>query len=202
MVTEREEYLPRVDPVTDLRVPFLDFGRGATVTGQKRRTSGLTPAIAQALDRQGVTGVEGARRFGVSRAFWSKQLRATDGFDKKPTDLINEVWPFNVPDRYTYSRPYKNLRLHAVWMLTQHINREKDRTLLRGFYAFLKNAQMCVEYDPTQTEPQWRNKTGGFRYVPLNESDGQLLIRVNQYTRDMSEEMQVLWQMPDEHLWP
>jgi hypothetical protein len=65
--------------------------------------------------------------------------------------------------------------------------------LLKGFYDRLK-AQV-VEFDPA-LPPSEGISEGGFAYRQRVESDGDLLIRVNQHTH-LSDEGRKIWRLPD-----
>jgi hypothetical protein len=66
-------------------------------------------------------------------------------------------------------------------------------SLLRGFYQKLEG--VVVEFDPA-LPPSEGISEGGFAYRERLESDGDLLIRINQHTH-LSDEGRKIWRLPD-----
>lgn len=202
---DRQEARRSVDPETCARVPLIDYERGSVVSNRGRRNkSGLTPAIVQNLNRQGMSGAEGARKYGVTRAYWSKLLRSTEGFTKTADEIAREWMPIWVPDGPHACRPYRNMRLHALRSVDHDAFERVERgdTLLRGFYARLSDYELVVEYDPN-IPPNRAASTGFFAYRPREASDGDLIIRPNDYTHGLDDvNMREFWRLPLESSWP
>lgn len=199
----RKQHLPPIDPVTHDRVSCVDYERvDATMTNKRRRGSGLTSATVQNLLRQGLTGEQIAKRYGVTRARVSQLKRQTDAWTRTAFDEAEEYWPLLVPDRFHSCRPYKNLRSHGAYTVDSDSLNEGSLKLLRGFYAHLTDFHLVVEYDP-DIPPQRRIATGGFAYRTRQETDGDLMIRPNEHTHGLDRAtMQDFWRLPPESSWP
>lgn len=164
-----------------------------------KRGSGLTPALIEELKTQGLNQAQIARKFGISRQAVSEMKRKYGRFSQTPRERALEQFPWRVPAVQQECSPDKRMRDHAEYVVTggQGMEGFKLRRL-RAFYENLSMGNLVVEHDPT-LPPVDGIKCGGWRYVPREESDGQLIIRVNRYTT-ITDDGEVLWRMPD--TWP
>lgn len=64
---------------------------------------------------------------------------------------------------------------------------------LRGFYAKLRDH--VLEFDPNIPPEPGVSKHGGWAFRPRRPEDGDLLIRVNEYT-ELTEEGKMIWRFP------
>jgi hypothetical protein len=65
---------------------------------------------------------------------------------------------------------------------------------LRAFYRKLKAEGLVLEYDPSPPVPGVSNK-GGFTFRERTPTDGDLLIRVNEFTL-LTDEGRAIWRYP------
>ena len=110
---------------------------------------------------------------------------------------LREAWPWKVLADQTRTNTYKNCRNHLEFMSTDGVGMSDAKIKrLRGFYKFLKENNVVVEYDPTIPPIDGVSGTfGGWAYRPRVESDSDLIIRVNEHT-EMTEEAWVMWTFP------
>lgn len=147
----------------------------------------LTLAIIEGLKAKGLSQSEIARMFGVTRQAVSYHVRKYGG-TLTPRQKALESWPFIVPAKLCFTSAYRRLRDHAEYWATNGEGMSFEKlSKLRGFYKRLET--QVVEYVPGE----------GFVYRERLESDGDLLIRVNQHTH-LSDEGLKVWVMPQ--VWP
>jgi hypothetical protein len=153
----------------------------------------LTLAIIESLKAQGLSQSEIGRQFGVTRQAVSFHVRKYGG-TLTPRQKALESWPWIVPTRFGSQSPYRRLRDHGEFMATGGKGMDYTKlSLLKGFYERLKDK--VVEFDPG-LPPSDAGSFGGFAYRDRLESDGDLLIRVNQHTH-LSDEGRKIWRLPD-----
>jgi hypothetical protein len=153
----------------------------------------LTLAVIEGLKRQGLNQSEIARLFGVTPQAVSYHVRKYGGV-LSPRQKVLESWPFVVPTVLGQQAVCRRLRDHGEFWATQGAGMGFVKlNLLKGFYDRLK-AQV-VEFDPA-LPPSEGISEGGFAYRERVESDGDLLIRVNQHTH-LSDEGRKIWRLPD-----
>jgi hypothetical protein len=154
----------------------------------------LTLAMIEALKRQGYTQSDIARMFGVTRqaVSWHKH---NYGGVLTPREEALKHFPWKVPARFAQAAPYRYMRDHAEYMATggKGMSEYKFRRL-RAFYRKLREGKV-VEYDPALPPERDVAHTGGFAYRTRLESDGDLIIRVNEHTT-LTDEGKLLWRMP------
>lgn len=115
---------------------------------------------------------------------------------KSPTERIEELWPWDVPSRFHRAPPYMRLRDHLRWRAERGAGLSKDRlALLQGFYDRLRRDNVVVEFDPTIPKHPGVF-TGGWAFRDREESDGERIIRVNEYTKELSKEGEFVWRLP------
>ena len=143
----------------------------------------LTLAIIEGLKAKGLSQSEIARIFGVTRQAVSYHVRKYGG-SMTPRQKALESWPFIVPAKVCYTSTYRRLRDHGEYWATggEGMSFEKLSNL-RWFYKRLESK--VVEYVPGE----------GFVYRERLDSDGDLLIRVNEHTH-LSDEGLKVWCMP------
>uniref|UniRef100_A0AAU8GR83 Immunity repressor n=1 Tax=Mycobacterium phage BabyBack TaxID=3158877 RepID=A0AAU8GR83_9CAUD len=161
----------------------------------------LTLSVIEDLRGKGYSEAEIARMHGVTRQAVNWQLK-TYGGRLTTRQQVKELWPFETTDLHGKSKAFQRLRDHGEYMRTlsfKGFSPEKKRRLLR-FWKMLRDENLVVEFDPN-IEPYPGMAGGAFRYVPREERDDDLLIRVNEHTKveddgrlDMRAEL--LWKMP------
>lgn len=166
--------------------------RGAQVAPATAERPDLSLAVIEGLKRKGLSQSEIARLFGVSRQAVSYYVRKYGGA-LTPRQQALEHWPWMVPVRFSTQVPYKRLRDHGEFYATGGKGMSVEKlSLLKSFYKRLED--QVVEFDPG-LPPCEGAGIGGFAYRERLDSDGDLLIRVNEYTH-LSDEGRKVWVMP------
>lgn len=168
----------------------------------------LTPAIVEQMKRQvnpdtgkRYTQSDIAKRWAVSRQRVSQVKYMTDSYSQTPRERAMEAFPWHVPTEFQRASPDKRLRDHGEFQATGGKNMEQwklDR--LRSFLKMLRDEGLVVEFDPT-IAPYEGMSTGGWVYRDRKDSDGDLIIRVNEYT-ELTELGRRIWVFPHEGRWP
>lgn len=159
----------------------------------------LTYSDIKDLKAQGHNQTEIATMYGVTRAYVSKIVRSNEPKVPTPRErAISEGYPWKVQPEHFATNLYRVTRNHLDYVvngpegLTEH---NLDR--LRGFYRSLEDFDSVVGYSP-DVPPSPSNPLGGFFFfAPREESDGDLIIRVNDHTNIDNKNLK-LWRMPDE----
>jgi hypothetical protein len=120
---------------------------------------------------------------------------------------MREHWPFIVPALMNDSPHNKNLRNHGEFVAAGEKGMSANKlNRLRAFYKKLRDENLVVEFDPTIPPDLSKDrfsrrgsKTGGWRYMDRVPEDGDLLIRVNEYTH-LTDEGEEIWRFPDREL--
>lgn len=156
----------------------------------------LSLSVVEALKNQGFSQSEIAEMFGVTRQYvsWIKHYY---GGSMTPRELVLKHFPWNVSAEQSQSSPYRRLRDHGEYVATGGKGMSEDKLdRLRAFYRKLREEDLVVEHDPTlPPEPGVSNK-GGFAFRSRKPSDGDLMIRVNEYT-DLTDYGRRIWRLPD-----
>ena len=153
----------------------------------------LTLAIIEDLKRKGLNQAEIARQFGVSHQAVSYHVRRYGRLT--PLQKVMEHWPWSVPTALGQQAVMRRLRDHGEYVAGGLTGKGMDflkLSRLKGFYERLKDA--VVEFDP-DLGPSEAGSIGGFAYRQRLESDGNLLIRVNDHTH-LSDEGRKIWVLP------
>lgn len=161
----------------------------------KQDRPALTLAVIEGLKAQGLNQSQIAELFGVTRQAVSWHVK-TYGGDRPLTARQRglEVWPWITDSRFRVNAVFQRLRDHAEYMITGGEGLDFLKlSRLKGFYEKLGKG-LVVEFDPA-IPPSEGVAAGGFAYRERLESDGDLLIRVNEYTH-LSDEGRKVWVMP------
>jgi len=164
--------------------------------------SGLTPALIEEYKLRGLTQNEIAELHGVSRQTVSQMKRRMGRFSQTPRELVLEKnFPWKVPQKFTQSGIRRMMRNHGEFAATggKGMSTEKLKRLV-SFYRKLTSRNLVVEFDP-EIPPNPDSRAGGWRLVPREDSDGDLMIRVNEHTT-LTEDGKVIWRIPRQELWP
>ena len=163
--------------------------------GRRRKEDSpeLSLAVVEDLMSKGWTQSDIAREYDVTRQYVS-WIRHYYGGRLSPREQMLQHFPFQVPARMGQTSPFRRLRDHGEYMATGGVGMSEE-TLgrLRGFYERLRN--QVLEFDPNIPPIPGVSSQGGWRYVPRTAEDGDLLIRVNEYT-DLTEKGKMIWRFP------
>ncbi|AXK86575.1 hypothetical protein SAMN05421776_1179 [Nocardia farcinica] len=152
----------------------------------------------EALLRAGFTQQEIADIKGVTRAAVSVALKrhGMTAREPGPRELGNKDFPFEVPVIFQQD-PYQRLRDHGEYMFTKGKGMSEARIKrLRTFYRKLIENNWVVEYDPNLPPVEGVSSKGGWAYRPREEKDGNLIIRVNEYTT-LTDYARTVYVLPD-----
>lgn len=157
--------------------------------------SGLTPAIIEELRRQGLNQSQIAELYGVTRQHVSWVRHNYDGVIPTTRELLKQHFPFRAGSRFHASTYERLLRNHMEYMVTGGKGMSEDKLRrLQSFYNKLRDGDLVVEFDP-DNPPSPGNKPGGYELRKREDSDGDLIIRVNDHA-NLTDEGKMLWRWP------
>lgn len=137
-----------------------------------------------------------ANMYGVSEQYVSWIKSQYKGVQKSPREMVNDLWPWDSGEKFHPAAPSLRLRAHLRFRsYGQEGLTENESYLLKGFYNRLRKNNLVVEFDPN-IPAQEGVYTGGWAFRPREETDGDLIIRVNEYTKDLDEEALMVWEFP------
>lgn len=161
--------------------------------------SPLIFSVVEELRRKGYNQTEIAEMHGVSRqaVSWHK---VQYGGELTTRQIVQRAWPWKTNNLHSKAKGYQRLRDHGEFMATggKGMNRDKLGRLL-GWWVKLRDENVVLEFDPSFPPLAGVCPHGGFRYVPREDSDGDLLIRVNEHT-DLSEQGEMIWCWPPDEV--
>jgi len=109
---------------------------------------------------------------------------------------LRKHFPWEISERFSHAAPVLLIRDHGEYMATDGKGMpERKLKALRGFYRRLRESNTVVVFDPSIPPIIDVSAPGGFDYVPRTEEDGDLLIRVNEYT-NLTDEGKRIWRFP------
>ncbi len=157
----------------------------------------LSLAAIEDLKRKGFSQSDIAELYGVTRqaiSYWIK----TYGGRKTPRQEVLQSWPLTVPQPMTQTAVYRNLRNHAEYVITGGVGmKPDDLKRLEAFYRFIVDNDFIVEFDPTLVPPESMTSKGGWAWRTRRKSDGDLLIRENNYITATTEDWKDIWLLPE-----
>jgi uncharacterized protein (DUF433 family) len=158
--------------------------------------TGLTPELIRQMSAAGASYTEIAETHGVTKQAVSNQaLRHGAPARTNVRDDVMANYPWTVPASMYHADPNKRMRDHAEYVATGGEGMsERKLYRLRLFYKRLERENLVVEFDPS-IPPGKGISEGGFAYRPRCDSDGDLIIRVNEHT-NLTDEGRRLWKMP------
>ncbi|ADB93767.1 repressor [Mycobacterium phage RedRock] len=141
---------------------------------------------------------------GVTRQAVEWQVK-TYGGRLNTRQQAKALWPFETSKLHSRSKAFQSLRDHGEYMRQlsfRGFSEEKKKRLL-SFWRRMWDQNVVLEFDPT-IEPYTGMVGGGFRYVPREERDDDLLIRVNEFVRPevldedgtLNAQAELLWTWP------
>lgn len=155
----------------------------------------ITPEFLRAAHNAGYSQADIARATGYTEQ-WVSAVKIRGGLEwGTPRELARKSWPWKVPSELQQTYLHKVMRNHAEFMASGG-NGMKEYKLrqLRRFYTYLRRENVVVEFHP-DIPPNESASTGGWDYAPRQESDGNLLIRVNECT-ELTPIGQVIYRFP------
>ncbi|WP_425298860.1 helix-turn-helix domain-containing protein [Nocardia cyriacigeorgica] len=152
-----------------------------------------SPEIAQ-LRAAGLTQKEIAELLDVSEQAVSKHMHLYD-VGLSPRQRAARYYPWQVPAGMQQA-PYKITRHHAEYMVTGGKGMSEDKLKrLRSWYTKLRHENVVLEFDPAIPPITGVSRGGGFAYRPRLPEDGEMIIRVNEYTT-LTPEGKNIWTFP------
>ncbi len=168
-----------------------DESEGRTADGKER----LTLAIVEALKNKGLSQSDIARQYGVTRQHVS-WIKHTYGGRLTPRERTMQHFPFKVPTEMGNTSPYKRLRDHGEYVATGGVGMSEDKLQrLRSFYRKLREDSVVLEFDPNIPSVPGISRKGGWAYRERLPEDGDLLIRVNEFT-NITDKGRDIWRFP------
>lgn len=159
-------------------------------------SSGLTPAMIEALKRRGYNQNQIAEMYGISRQRVSQIKYKWGQYTLSPRERAKEIFPFKVPrDPFQRSAADKRLRDHAEYAITGGAGMSKEKLQrLRWFYEKLRRTNTILIFG-LHIPPSPQVSTGGYAYVPRTPEDDDFIVRFNEDC-ELSEEEKLLWRFP------
>ena len=149
----------------------------------------MTPQrIRELLQQDGMTQADVARYFGRTRSAVNHAL-ARAGMDvRTPRQKAQEAFPWTISRKRSGRYLEKRLRDHLDFYATGGGGMTDDRLhKLLLFYRQLLDQNCVVEYRPE-----------GFDRVPREERDGELIIRLNEFCKELTDVQRSAWRFPQE----
>ena len=157
--------------------------------------------ILRLLDK-GFTRGEIAKIFDITEqgVWWHLRQSAGKPYET-PQMRRRKMMPWDISGPQVKTNPYRQLLLHLEYRDTrgEGMSAEKLRKL-RTLYDRLDSFRTVVRYDPEISTDQEQHH-GGFEYVEREESDEDLILRVDDNTY-IPEENRDLWRLPAMEDWP
>ena len=160
-----------------------------------RDTEKLSLSVVEDLKNKGFNQSEIAEMFGVTRQYVS-WIKHTYGGRLTPREIVLQAWPWTVSAEQSQTSPYRRMRDHGEYIATGGKGMSEDKLKrLRAFYRKLKDENVVLEFDPTIPPIPGVSNKGGWAFRNRLPSDGDLIIRVNEYT-DITEDGRMIWRFP------
>jgi hypothetical protein len=158
--------------------------------------------VKELVEIHGMGLVEAAEALGVSKQLAHYHLYETGPGHVNPLKEALESMPWKeIQPEHRLAAPAIRATWHAQYIATGgHGMSDKKLRYLRQWYQRLDRDKEVVVYDPA-IPPYKGMKTGGWKYVPREERDGDLLFRENEYTT-VTDETRVDWRLPEREFWP
>ncbi len=159
-------------------------------------TPELSLAVIEDLKGKGYSQSQIARMFGKTRqaVSWHKTYY---GGSMTPREIVLKAWPWNVSAEQTQASPYRRMRDHGEYIATGGKGMSADKlNRLRSFYRKLREEDSVVEFDPAIPPTPGVSNKGGWAFRQRLPEDGDLLIRVNEYTT-LTDYGRRIWRFPE-----
>jgi len=113
-------------------------------------------------------------------------------------DWVLQHFPWRVIVEQGQAPVLRSLHDHAEFVVTGGAAMPDHRLKrLRAFYRALREADVVVEYNPDIPPQPGLSRKGGFALRPRRPTDGDLMIRINEYTR-LTTEGRNIWRLPED----
>ncbi|UVK64210.1 immunity repressor [Mycobacterium phage Norz] len=170
--------------------------QGGPMRTTREQLPRLSLEVIEALKATGETEADIARMYGVTPQAVSWHVH-TYGGKLTARQVIRREYPFKVPEPLSQCTPHKRLRDHGEYIATRGKGmKEYKLKRLRSFYRMLRENNWVVEFDPNIPPIPGVSKRGGWAYRERQESDEDLLIRVNEYTTLSEIGRHHIWRFP------
>lgn len=155
----------------------------------------LSLSVVEDLKNKGYNQSQIAEMYGVTRQHVS-WIKHTYGGRLTPREIVLQHFPFVVPQALGECSPFKRLRDHGEWVATGGIGMSEDKLKrLRAFWKKLRDENLVVEYDPNIPPTPGVCNRGGWAFRKRLKKDGNLLVRVNEYT-ELTDYGERIWCLP------
>lgn len=156
----------------------------------------LSLAVIEELKAKGFTQSDIARLYGVTRQAISYYPRSYNGRRTPRQHVLEDNFPWQVSTLQSRASAFRRLRDHGEYVATGGKGMSEDKLKrLRTFYRTIREDNVVLEYDPNIPPIDGFASMGGFAMRPRLESDGDLIIRVNEYTT-LTDEGRMIWRLP------
>ncbi len=161
---------------------------------RRRGQPAITLSEIEALKNRGYNQSEIAEQRGVTRQHISGIVRKYGGRLTKRQLVLEQHFPWQVPTKMQSASVYRRLRDHGEHFVTGGVGMPVA-TLgrLPSFYRDFRNH--VLEFDPSIPPEPGFAKDGGFARRERTPDDGNLLIRVNDWTK-MTDHGWHIWTLP------
>lgn len=151
--------------------------------------------LIEQMKELGHTQKQIAEELGVTRQAISWYVRYYGGTLKPRTKLLETHFPWKVPGEMCDTSLLRRLRDHGEYVATggKDMSPLKLRRLT-GFYRKLRT--QVIEFDPAIPPEPGIAPNGGFALRKRTKKDGDLMIRVNKYTQQLTDEGRRIWALP------
>ena len=168
-------------------------------SGRKpRRKPKISLEEIEALRAEQWKDIDIARHYGVTRSYVNWISKEYGGSRPPRKIALDKYWPFDVPTRMGQSGVCRSLRDHVDYAVNGPDGmREDSLTRLRSLYERLKTKSLVVEFNLRLPPEDGVSPHGGWAYRDREPADGDLLIRVNEYTTDLDEDSRKIWSFPE-----
>ncbi|WP_165960630.1 helix-turn-helix domain-containing protein [Actinocrispum wychmicini] len=162
--------------------------------GRPRKTD-LTSEIVGKLLAEGLTQTQIAIEHNISKQTVSALAKDAPNRVKTPRQAVQENFPWpDMASQFKETSHYRQVVLHGEYIATGGEGMSRDKLArVVSFYKRLRDDNVVIVFDPEI--PPSSNKAGGWGYLPREEGDADLILRVNRYTV-MTDEGREIWRMP------
>lgn len=162
------------------------------------KESHITAGLVEAMLNKGMNQTQVADELGVTKQRISNVLRSSSIHELSQRQKANEAFPWKPGKYYNKSQSDRKLRDHAEYMVSGGRDMSRDKLYrLQGFYRKLEQENLVVEFHP-DIPPTKGNPMGGYAYRERKDSDGDLIIRVNELARLTPENIDI-WRWPPKY---
>ncbi|WP_123960270.1 hypothetical protein [Corynebacterium pseudopelargi] len=179
---------------------IIDLEEALFVYRERRGMPALTKEIVAELLAKGMSQTAIAKEYDVSRQY-VHILAKSAGYKPFSSRLVRDNLPWeDISSEHDDNIVFQAMRLHArVCLGGREQIRGKSRDKVNAMYRKLLRFNQVIDYDPSYPPMPGLSGTGGFAYVPRQESDEDYMIRIKPGVR-LTEEGKKIWKMPKELL--